>query len=490
MRSDRDEDGFTLIELLMAIVMTAVIAGAVAAALSTALRNTDSTADRLGDTVDTQLLSTYLPGDIQNAGPNVGDISTAPAATAGCTGLTGANALALRWTDAESGAAYGITYRTLTVGTEQRLQRFTCGGTTPGASVVARGLAVTNGAMADLTGDPRIVFTLTSAKGYVSKLYVMRRTYAGGTVAPPPLACFVDAATLNPPTGRNADGTLVPAPLLTVQASGNCGTLRATYTPDPSAAARVDVLGTGPGTTTTTLRSTGWTSGDRPITLSSNGLFLADVPFTVVDAPCVVTNVRTSPVTGARAASPSPNVLTSAVTVTADFADTCTLTYNLAVSTDGGAEKTYLFPTTGLTRSVVLPVTTRWSDGDHSLRVIKGTTTTQLALGGFRVEAQACAVGTPVLSPTSVNANKSGVINKAVTMSVSTSGVCDALSVKYAPAGTSVLQSLTADGTGTNWSYTIGTGDHVWTAGQKTFEVVSTTGASFSPSRTVDLEVR
>lgn len=487
-RADLHDDGFTLVELLMTVVMTAVIIGAIAAALSTALRNDAAAGERVADSVDTQLLSTYLPGDVQNAGPNAGDVSKTAGDTAGCSGLSGTNVLAVKWTDAEAGASYGVTYRTLTVGSEQRLLRFTCGGATPGATIIARGLATSGGADANLTGDPRIVFTLTSARGYTSKLSVMRRTYAGGSVSPPPLPCFVDAATLSPPQGRNAYGTLLPSVSLRVEASGNCGTLKATYLPDGTTS-RSQTVGTGPGTTTTTLTSTGWTSGDRPLTLTSNGAFIADVPFSVVDAPpCAVSNVTTSPASGIRTSNPSPNTLTSAVTVTADFSDTCLLAHSLVVSTDGGAPKTYAFPASGLTRSVTIPATVKWSDGGHVLAVQQGAT--QVAAGAFTVVPQPCTVAAPTLSPTSVNARQNGTLNQNVTITVTTTGVCDALSVTYTPSATAVVKALVPNSTWSFWSYTIGAADHVWTTGTKTVAIVSPAGTPLTPPRTAVLEVK
>ena len=482
------DGGFTLVELLMTVVMTAVIVGAIAAALTTALRNDPATRDRVGDTVDTQLLSTYLPGDVQNAGAGAADVSKAPGATANCTGLSGTNVLALTWTDAEAGAPYGVTYRTQAVGSEQRLLRFACGGATPGAAVIARGLAPVDGASADLTGNPRIVFTLTSAEGYASKLSVMRRTFAGGSVAPPSLGCFVDAATLDPPQGRNSSGTLVPAVTLTVKASGGCGALRATYQPDGTTS-RVTDLGTGPGTTVTTLDPSGWTSGNRPLTISSGGAFVADVPFTVVNAPCAVTNVVTSPAAGVRRSNPSPNTLVSpgTVTVTADFSDTCVQAYGLVVAADGVNLTALAFPATGLSRSVIVPATVKWSDGPHPLSVRQGAT--QVATGNFPVTKQACVVGTPVLSPTTARATGVAGLDSDVTVTVTTTGVCDALSVKYVPSATTFLKALVPDATFSSWTYTIKDKDHPWTTGSKTIEIVTPAELPLTPPRSAVLVV-
>ena len=486
---EQADGGFTLVELLMTVVMTAIIVGAIGAALTPALRNEPAARDRIGDTVDTQLLSTYLPGDIQNAGAGASDVSKAPGETAGCTGLSGTNVLALRWTDAEALASYGVTYRTQAVGSEQRLLRFACGGATPGAAVIARGLAPVGGASADLTDNPRIVFTLTSAKGYASKLSVMRRTFAGGSVAPPPFPCLVDVATLDPPQGRNASGTLVPAVTLTVKASGGCGTLRATYQPDGTTS-RVTTLGTGPGTTVTTLGPSGWTSGNRPLTISSGGAFVADVPFTVVNAPCAVTNVVTSPAAGVRRSNPAPNTLVSpgTVTVTADFSDTCVQAYDLVVAADGVNPTTLAFPATGLSRSVIVPATVKWSDGPHPLSVRQGAT--QVATGNFPVTKQACVVGTPVLSPTTARATGVAGLDSDVTVTVPTTGVCDALSVEYAPSTTTtVLKALVPDGTFSSWTYTIGSKDHSWTRGSKRIEIVTPAGDPLSPPSFAVLQV-
>ena len=98
---------------------------------------------------------------------------------------------------------------------------------------------------------------------------------------------------------------------------------------------------------------------------------------------------------------------------------------------------------------------------------------TQVAAGTFTVTPKPCLVGASVLSPTQVNAGNDGRLNRNVTITVTTTGVCNALSLIYTPSTVVVTKPLVGNSTSSSWSYTIGANDHVWTTGMKRIESVT-----------------
>src|SRR5262245_45145122 len=81
----RDEDGFTLPELMIGMVIMSLLIVAIAGALIVSLKTTGSTEQRLHESQDVLITSSYLANDIQSAGGRPGDVD-APTATTNCSG--------------------------------------------------------------------------------------------------------------------------------------------------------------------------------------------------------------------------------------------------------------------------------------------------------------------------------------------------------------------------------------------------------------------
>jgi len=64
---NRSEGGFTLMELLMAVTILGIIISALAGGLIAYMRVSGETADRLGETPQIQVASTYFASDVQSA---------------------------------------------------------------------------------------------------------------------------------------------------------------------------------------------------------------------------------------------------------------------------------------------------------------------------------------------------------------------------------------------------------------------------------------
>jgi prepilin-type N-terminal cleavage/methylation domain-containing protein len=141
-RRDR-EGGFTLVELLLVVALIAVVAVPLGSAIMIGQRTTSATTNRLASSHDAQLVSIYLPADIQSAGNTSGDVVVTPGNT-DCSGVP--NLIRLSWTVTEtlnSPVTYQAAYAVTQVGSEWRLTRYYCtaGGGVISAVVVARNLS-------------------------------------------------------------------------------------------------------------------------------------------------------------------------------------------------------------------------------------------------------------------------------------------------------------------------------------------------------------
>lgn len=482
--------GFTLVELLMVIAMTGLITSAIASALSVGLRSTDEAAQRLAESVDTQLLSAYFPQDVQSAGPGAADVSTAVGATAGCGG-GGSNVLALRSVD-PSGAARGVSYRLVTVAGESQLVRYACGGASGSTElVVARSLRG-GGAVADTSALPRISLRLTAVSGYTGTVSAVRRTTGTTTSLPPGPAptCTAESFDLTPDTGTLlVGGVLLTPPTLSVVTSGPCGPLSARYTPDGATPQTVTLTGSG-ATRTGVLAGSGWIAAVHEIAVLEGTTELGRPLWTVsAAAPCTVTGLVSDPGSGERSSNPAPAVLTAgAVRISLSASATCgalRLVYDPLSTTSNPTARQLDFPSTGPTRLVEIPATTTWSDGPHAL-VIRDAVGTEVARTSLTVRPPpACSVVSLVLSEREVNATGNGSLNKDVDVTVQTAGACTAVQVRYAPGSTEVTRDLS--GSGTTWTLRLRADEPGWTRGTKTFRVLLG-GAASGPSAT--LEVR
>ena len=133
-----DESGFTLAELLISTVILAIIFGVITEAMIVGLRTTDSTDQRVRESVDAQLFASRFARDAQGAKTvSVGDTSCGPSPAVTPTSLY---VVSFGWTDAASGApkkaSYVLDPTTATSTGERVLTRWICQGV--GNSVVTR----------------------------------------------------------------------------------------------------------------------------------------------------------------------------------------------------------------------------------------------------------------------------------------------------------------------------------------------------------------
>jgi prepilin-type N-terminal cleavage/methylation domain-containing protein len=179
-RARAEEAGFTLVELLITIVISGIIMGPIAASLLVGLRTSDETSNRLAGSSDAQLLSIWLPPDVQSAGGVAGDVSTS--SNTDCSGVT--NTLRLQWreTSGSTTSTYVAAYAVRPNGTEWRLVRYQClNGGTATEHVVARNLANASAASASVNGT-KVSMTVTEAStpanptGYTFTVSGYRRT--------------------------------------------------------------------------------------------------------------------------------------------------------------------------------------------------------------------------------------------------------------------------------------------------------------------------
>ncbi|MGH9247355.1 MAG: PulJ/GspJ family protein [Acidimicrobiales bacterium] len=151
----RGDDGVTLVELLTAIVFMVTISGVMAMALSVTFRSDRATSERLAESHDAQLVSIYLPSDIQSADPDgisAGQVQRLD----GCDQeLAGTNVLALSRAPVED---LIISYRVVE-GDELQLVRHECIGGAVHPLVVAHHLG-TQGAAASFV-DGLVTMTVT-----------------------------------------------------------------------------------------------------------------------------------------------------------------------------------------------------------------------------------------------------------------------------------------------------------------------------------------
>jgi prepilin-type N-terminal cleavage/methylation domain-containing protein len=143
MRRSRSDGGFTLVELLVAVTALGIIMAPIAGGMFIGYRTMDETSNRLAGGQDAQLLSIYLPPDVQSAT----EATTAPA---GCGGLTGTPKLQL------TGASFNVVYA-LSTSSPWTLTRYVCtSGTAASPVVVARNIkdAQPDSLVVTITGTP------------------------------------------------------------------------------------------------------------------------------------------------------------------------------------------------------------------------------------------------------------------------------------------------------------------------------------------------
>ncbi len=163
-RRAHPESGFTLVELLLVIVLLGIIIAPLTAGLMVGLRTTDETANRLAGSNDAQLLSIWLPPDIQSTGNQAGDVVFSPTANTECSGVS--NRLGLRWRETQGAVTttYLAAYAIAAEGDGRWfLRRYLCvNGGAPTSNVVARNLASST-ATAVTSSGTKVSMTVTAA---------------------------------------------------------------------------------------------------------------------------------------------------------------------------------------------------------------------------------------------------------------------------------------------------------------------------------------
>ena len=160
----RGESGFTLVELLMAIVISGFIIAPLTGGLIVGLRTTDETASRLTGSNDAQILSVWLPPDIQSVGNLVGDVVYSPTVNTECTGIS--NRLRLKWRETQGSTTnnYVAAYAIVAASNNRWfLQRYLCvNGGAATTHVVSRNLASSTATSVTASGT-KISMTVTEA---------------------------------------------------------------------------------------------------------------------------------------------------------------------------------------------------------------------------------------------------------------------------------------------------------------------------------------
>ena len=164
------EDGFTMVELLVSIAVMGVIGAGITGGIILALKTTDTTRDRVSQSADGQIASTYFITDVQGAST----VSVVPADVYNCGGTPPAGnspapLIRIRWTDpgapvvgttttTSPGVAKEASYIVETVAGERRLTRRLCSGSSPVLAIpLARYLST--------TGTPASVACVPSCSG-------------------------------------------------------------------------------------------------------------------------------------------------------------------------------------------------------------------------------------------------------------------------------------------------------------------------------------
>ena len=176
------EEGFTLVELLISTVILAVIFGAVTEAMIVGLRTTDSTDQRLRESVDGQLASAYFARDVQAAAQIVPDMKSPCSSSVARVTFT--------WTDPVDGttakaAAYVLAGPPSAGADERVLTRQYCeNGVLKASKDLARYLAPSgtpvslscSTACTSVPAPATVTMSLTDAHGYAYTVSGTRRS--------------------------------------------------------------------------------------------------------------------------------------------------------------------------------------------------------------------------------------------------------------------------------------------------------------------------
>jgi prepilin-type N-terminal cleavage/methylation domain-containing protein len=124
-RRQNDNEGFTLVELLIVVTILPLVVGGLAVGLLSVFSLQSSVSNRLGNTGDSQVVSSYYENDVQSAA----EITTAPSnSSAECGPANQVQLLGLEWNPFSSGGAYQdvVSYADVQNGSTYALVRYFC----------------------------------------------------------------------------------------------------------------------------------------------------------------------------------------------------------------------------------------------------------------------------------------------------------------------------------------------------------------------------
>ena len=293
--STRRDDGFTVFEVAITMAIVGIIGSVLVGVMVIGFRTTDKTSDRLADSTDAQLVSTYFVGDVQSAGASVFTDGTGPPCGTGTV-----NVLTMSWVDlgegpTPAGQTYVAAYWVIATADGRELSRIVCQppGTIISERVIAKSLHPTVDPLPTITGA-RVSLEITTDKGDVYTVAGERRSLnyvaaPSGTGPPGPtttssststtstttttLACSAAITTIVPnPVQLNVQsGNLKNDVVVTLSASASCPALKLQYTPasDPLTV----TCSKNGGSQTCTINKTqgAWTTGPKTLTVHENG---------------------------------------------------------------------------------------------------------------------------------------------------------------------------------------------------------------------------
>jgi prepilin-type N-terminal cleavage/methylation domain-containing protein len=206
--STRTEEGFTLVELVVAIIIFSLIVVPISSAIVVGLRATPSTAGRLLELRDAQLLSTYLTADAESATPGSGTVTSgASLQTWDCASPvpSGTNVVRFTWfqTIGTTTTWYAVDYRAVTAGSHTRLMRYGCSaiGSTGSStqSVAASSTVLMDSYLsASVTAGPPVSITATATGLYARQSSNQATTFTFTVSATPRTPSTVTTTTTNP----------------------------------------------------------------------------------------------------------------------------------------------------------------------------------------------------------------------------------------------------------------------------------------------------
>ncbi|HEV3268276.1 MAG TPA: CshA/CshB family fibrillar adhesin-related protein [Acidimicrobiales bacterium] len=124
-RRQRGSEGFTLVELLIVVTILPLVVGGLAVGLLSVFSLQSSVSNRLGNTADSQVVSSHFENDVQSAA----EITTAPSnSSAECGPANEVQLLGLEWNPFSTGGAYQnvVSYADVQNGTSYSLVRYYC----------------------------------------------------------------------------------------------------------------------------------------------------------------------------------------------------------------------------------------------------------------------------------------------------------------------------------------------------------------------------